>query len=315
MFKKILFTLFIALLATNCGKSEEDEKETTTNEKVAVALVSDIIIGIGKIIPEQHIIQVATQTSGVLQTIYKQENETFQKGEVLAVLSNAVEADELKESISRTNIQNQEVKVAQATIAEYESKLLNAANLYNRLKSLYDKGAETKQNLENAEAEYKTLQANIIRLKSQIAVAQARVNSSDLNTNFYKAKLDKTKIIAPCNGKVLEWKIQPGEGIVSQQPIAQIAPSGNTIVECEIDESLALKVKIGQLVTVNYLGSVEVIAKGKIYFLSEYLRKKSMFSEQSGEAEDRRVRIVKVLLENPQGLLFNAKVEVKISTK
>jgi multidrug resistance efflux pump len=127
--------------------------------------------------------------------------------------------------------------------------------------------------------------------------------------------LDKTKIIAPCNGKVLEWEIQPGEGIASQQPIAQIAPSGNTIVECEIDESLALKAKIGQLVEVNYLGSSDVIAKGKIYFLSEYLRKKSMFSEQSGEAEDRRVRIVKVMLENPQGLLFNAKVEVKISTK
>ena len=169
MFKKILFTLFIALLATNCGGKEE-EKNTT--QKIIVAPVSDIIIGIGKIIPEQQIIQVATQTSGILQIIYKQENETFQKGEVLAVLSNYVEANEVKESISRTNIQNQEVQVAQATIAEYEAKLLNAQNLYNRLKSLYDKGAETKQNLENAEADYKTLQANINRLKSKIAVAQ-----------------------------------------------------------------------------------------------------------------------------------------------
>jgi multidrug resistance efflux pump len=113
----------------------------------------------------------------------------------------------------------------------------------------------------------------------------------------------------------LEWKIRPGEGIAAQQTVAQIAPSGNTIVECEIDESLAFQVKIGQSVDVNYLGSAAVVAKGKIYFLSEYLRKKSMFSEQSGEAEDRRVRVVKVLLENPQGLLFNAKVEVKISAK
>lgn len=314
MFKKILVTSFIALLTANCGGKEE-EKEKNTTDKVVVAPVSEIIIGIGKIIPEQQIIEVASQTSGVLKTIYKQENETFRKGEVLAVLSNDVESNEVKESISRSIIQNEEVKVAQATIAEYESKLNNAQNLYNRLKSLYEKGAETKQNLENAETDYRTLQANINRLKSQIAVAQSRVSSSNANTSFYKAKLDKTKIIAPCNGKVLEWEIQPGEGIASQQAIAQIAPSGNTIVECEIDESLASKVKIGQLVEVNYLGSTEVIAKGKVYFLSEYLRKKSMFSEQSGEAEDRRVRIVKVMLENPQGLLFNAKVEVKISTK
>jgi len=310
MSKNILYILFIAFLATNCSQKEE-----SATEKVVVAPESDILVGIGKIIPEQQIIQVAAQSSGVLQTIFKQENETFQKGEVLAVLSNAVEANEVEEAIFRSNIQNQEVKVAQATLAEYEAKFLNAQNLYNRLKSLYDKGAETKQTLENAETEYKSLQANITRLKSQIAIAQARLSSSNSNTSLYEAKLDKTKIIAPSDGKVLEWKIRPGEGITAQQTIAQIAPTGNTIVECEIDESLAFKVKVGQSVEVNYLGAAEVIGKGKIYFLSEYLRKKSMFSEQSGEAEDRRVRVVKVMLENPQGLLFNAKVEVKISTK
>jgi multidrug resistance efflux pump len=310
MSKKIFYILFITFLATNCSQKEE-----SVAEKVVVTPVSDVIVGIGKIIPEQQIIQVAAQSSGVLQTIYKQENETFQKGEVLAVLSNDVEASEVKESIFRSNIQNQELKVAQSTLAEYEAKFSNAQNLYNRLKSLYEKGAETKQNLENAETEYKTLQANINQLKSQIAIAQARVSSSNSNTSSYEAKLEKTKIIAPSDGKVLEWKIRPGEGIASQQTVAQIAPSGNTIVECEIDESLAFQVKIGQSVEVNYLGSAAVVAKGKIYFLSEYLRKKSMFSEQSGEAEDRRVRVVKVLLENPQGLLFNAKVEVKISAK
>lgn len=311
MSNKILYTLFIALLATSCS----EKKEESTTEKVAISPVSDVIVGIGKIIPEQQIIQVAAQSSGVLQTIYKQENETFQKGEVLAVLSNDVEASEVEESIFRSNIQNQELKVAQSTLAEYEAKFSNAQNLYYRLKSLYEKGAETKQNLENAETEYKTLQANVNQLKSQIAIAQARVSSSNSNTSLYEAKLEKTKIIAPSDGKVLEWKIRPGEGIAGQQTIAQIAPSGNTIVECEIDESLAFQVKIGQTVEVNYLGAAAVVAKGKIYFLSEYLRKKSMFSEQSGEAEDRRVRVVKVLLENPQGLLFNAKVEVKISAK
>lgn len=310
MSKNICYLVFIAFLATNCSQKEE-----VTTEKVMILPVSDVIVGIGKIIPEQQIIQVAAQSSGVLQTIFKQENETFQKGEVLAVLANDVESNEVEEAIFRKNIQIQEVKAAQATLVEYEAKFINAQNLYNRLKLLYDKGAETKQNLENAETEYKSLQANIARLKSQIAIAQARLSSSNSNTSLYEAKLNKTKIIAPSDGKILEWKIQPGEGIVGQQAIAQIAPSGNTIVECEIDESLALQVKIGQQVEVNYLGSTDVIAKGKIYFLSGYLRKKSMFSEQSGETEDRRVRVVKVMLENPIGLLFNAKVEVKISAK
>ena len=53
MFKKILFTLFIPLLAISCGGKEE-EKEKNTTDKVVVTPVSDIIIGIGKIVPEQQ---------------------------------------------------------------------------------------------------------------------------------------------------------------------------------------------------------------------------------------------------------------------
>ena len=81
MSKNILYILFIAFIATNCSQKEE-----SATEEVVVTPVSDVLVGIGKIIPEQQIIQVAAQSSGVLQTIFKQENETFQKGEVLAVL-------------------------------------------------------------------------------------------------------------------------------------------------------------------------------------------------------------------------------------
>jgi multidrug resistance efflux pump len=315
MFKKITFSIVFAGILGSCGGKDTNKKNENVADSAVVAVTVNKIVGIGKIIPENDIIQFAAQTSGVLKTVYKQENESFKQGEVLAILANDVEANEVTESASRINIQQQELKVAQASIAEYESKLANAQNLYFRLKALFEKGAETKQNVENAETEYKTLKANINKLQSQVSLAQARVKSSTSDTNVYRTKLDKTKIIAPCDGKILEWKIQPGEGIMAQQAIAQIAPAGNTIVECEIDESLAMKVTIGQEVQVNYLGSTEVIATGKVYFLSDYLKKKSMFSEESGEAEDRRVRTVKVMLNKPKGLLFNTKVEVSISTK
>lgn len=315
MFKRITLSLLVLSFIVSCGGNAKDKKAENPNNPAVLSPVSDKIVGVGKIVPEKEIIQFAAQASGVLKIVYKQENETFKQGEILATLDNDIEASEVSESASRIAIQLQELIVAKATIAEYEAKLSNAQNLHYRLKALFEKGAETKQNVENAETEYKTLQATISKLKSQVALAQSRVNSSNTNINLYKSKLNKTKIIAPCDGKVLEWIIQPGEGITAQQAIAQIAPTGNTIVECEIDESLATKVKIGQSVAVNYLGSAEVIAKGKVYFMADYLRKKSMFSEESGEAEDRRVRIVKVLLDNPEGLLFNTKVEVSIGTK
>ena len=307
----------LAFLLQSCGSNDEatTKANAADSSNTIKAEVVDKIIGVGIITPENEIIQLAIPVSGILKTIYKNENDTVKAGELIAVLSNDVELSEAAEAASKINIQNEQVKVAEASIAESEAKLINATAQYKRLKALYEKGAATKQEVDNAETEYKTLQANINRLKTQISVAKSQAISSGSNTALYQARLEQTKIKAPSDGKILEWKVRPGEGIVAQQAIAQIAPKGNTIVECEIDESLAMKVQLNQEATINYLGTSEVVAKGKVYFMSDYLKKKSMFSEQSGEAEDRRVRVVKILLENPQGLLLNAKVEVNITTK
>ena len=310
-----LITVFaLAIVLMSCGSKDEKKVEEVSTTKIVKPVV-DKIIGVGRIVPENEIIQFAVPVSGILKTIFKEENEIVTAGELIATLKNDVELSEVFESASKVNIQNAQVTVAEASIEEYEAKLSNATAQYQRLKALYEKGAETKQEVDNSETEYKTLQANISRLKTQVGVAKSQVASSGSNTALYKARLEQTKIKAPCNGKILEWKVRPGEGIIAQQAIAQIAPIGNTIVECEIDESLALKVKLNQEAAINYLGTAEVIAKGKVYFLSDYLKKKSLFSEQSGEAEDRRVRVVKILLDNPQGLLLNAKVEVNITGK
>lgn len=314
MNRNLLIVFALAIVLMSCGSKNEKKVEEVSTTKINKPVV-DKIIGVGRIVPENEIIQFAVPVSGILKTIYKKENEIVTAGELIATLKNDVELSEVSESASKVNIQNAQVTVAEASIAEYEAKLSNATAQYQRLKALYEKGAETKQEVDNSETEYKTLQANISRLKTQVGVARSQVASSGSNTALYKARLEQTKIKAPCNGKILEWKVLPGEGIIAQQAIAQIAPTGNTIVECEIDESLALKVKLNQEAAINYLGTAEVVAKGKVYFLSDYLKKKSLFSEQSGEAEDRRVRVVKILLDNPQGLLLNAKVEVNITGK
>jgi hypothetical protein len=45
------------------------------------------------------------------------------------------------------------------------------------------------------------------------------------------------------------------------------------------------------------------------------LKKKSLFSDAVGDAEDRRVREVKILIEKGEGLLFNSRMEAVIDLK
>ena len=47
-------------------------------------------------------------------------------------------------------------------------------------------------------------------------------------------------------------------------------------------------------------------------FTASFLKKKSLFTDQAGEKEDRRVRQIKIGLDHPEQLLLNARVECVI---
>ena len=315
---KLCAVAFLALILSSCGNKKQTENSTdlkVVKTNTDGAKLANQVVGVGRVMPEQQIIQVASETSGILKSLFKNENQNVQAGEVIAEVSNQIETAELQAAKSKITTQNEQTKVANATVEEYMAKLNLIEINIKRLKSLYEKGAETKQALDNAESEYKTLMATINRAKTQSVSTQSQISELNANINLAQTRLAQRSIKSPVTGKILEWKVRPGEGIMGQQIIAQIAPAGNRIVECEVDEALADRVMVDQAVTIRFIGRTETIATGKVYFISDYLRKKSLFSEQSGEAEDRRVRVVKVMLENGDKILLNSKVETIITVK
>jgi len=103
-----------------------------------------------------------------------------------------------------------------------------------------------------------------------------------------------------------------GGAVNTQQSIAQIEPSGKTIAVCEIDELNAAKILVGQKGWIRNIGSADTLSTGTVYFAFSFLKKKSLFTDQSGEKEDRRVRTIKMMLDSPDKLLLNARVECVI---
>ena len=68
----------------------------------------------------------------------------------------------------------------------------------------------------------------------------------------------------------------------------------------------------GQKGWIRNVGSVDTLSTGTVYFTSSFLKKKSLFTDQSGEREDRRVRTIKMMLDQPEKLLLNARIECVI---
>jgi len=103
--------------------------------------------------------------------------------------------------------------------------------------------------------------------------------------------------------------IEKGSAVNQFEKYAEVAPSGPMTVRTEVDELFAGRLMKGLDADIRFVGSDSVVAKGKVIFLSPYLKKKSLFSQKANEQEDRLVREVRIKLEGDNRLILNSKVE------
>lgn len=114
------------------------------------------------------------------------------------------------------------------------------------------------------------------------------------------------------NGILVGLEATPGTAISALTSFATLAPAGKIVVHGEVDEMFASKIILGNSVTIMSPGTKNILAKGKIIFLSPILEDKTIFYELAGEQNDRRVRRFKAELDRPQNLLINQKVQCDI---
>ena len=208
--------------------------------------------------------------------------------------------------------QASQIKVDAASVGEFEAKVSNANSELQRLQNLLLKGAETQQTVDDANTNLKSFNSNLNRLEASVAVSKSKWQETKTALITAQIERDQKIIRSPIKGKILELTVLIGSSISIQQSFAQISPEGKTIAICEIDELNADKIMVGQNGWIRNVGSSDTLSTGKVYFAFSFLKKKSLFTDQSGEKEDRRVRTIKMMLDNPDKLLLNARVECVI---
>jgi hypothetical protein len=130
-----------------------------------------------------------------------------------------------------------------------------------------------------------------------------------------RAEYERKFIKAPTDGQLLSLDITLGSLVTPQKSIGTFAPESPLSAWCEIDELYADKVKIGQKAYVRYQGTKDPLVFGIVSFAGPYLRRKSIFYEEVGDLQDRRVREVRITLESEASLLFGSRVECVILLK
>ena len=295
------------LLLTACGNGKESTAPAA--EPLAVTQV----VGIGKVIPQGGVVELAAPASGIVEERFFNAGDKIAAGDLILVLEKNEETLSLQESDA--GIATQQLQVESARLALEQERIalddlrrrhLDAVELLRvgavtgeevrRLQNDLDQGTEQLKKVEN---DYRLQQS---RLREMQTARAAREN--DLSQRSFRA---------PSGGTLLTLTPRAGEAVTMHQPYGRIAPERPLMVTAEIDELFADRLAVGQRCTIHLPGDSNVAATGSVTRLSPDLKRKSLFSDSGSDLEDRRIREIEVSLDEvPRTLFIESKVECRV---
>lgn len=299
--------LFLGLFGCNNA-----EKEKTKENQAAVSPVYQHVIAIGKVLPEDGWVQISSAISAEVREIFVKEGDEVEEGEILMKLKESSVGLDIKQSEAQLESLRSQHQSSISDLAKEEIILEELRSKYEITKALYERNAETKENAQKDLSNLKQQQELIAGLKSQIRANQASEREQSIVISKNWENLKDFQVTALKKGIISELNVQLGQTVNSTDDLGKIVNNQNIIIEAEVDELFADSVDVGQLVDINLVGKTTVVSKGKIIYVSPTLMNKSILFETSNEAEDRRVRRIRIEPDSNSSLLINSKVECRI---
>ena len=291
--------------AAGCGSKTASPPENKPKMDMTPAQV----VGLGRIEPELRILDLQSEVSGTVSGIFIRAGDDVAKGRTLVELSGAIEKAKLEQKAAQVQSQRSQIDVARASLGSARARAENARLSFMRAKSLAEQGAQAISVFDAARAEYESLLEDIKRFEAGVIAAEDVLKQAQADQRLSQAEYDRRSVKAPSDGQILSLDVTVGSLISPEKPFGTFAPKSALIVRVEIDEMFADLVRPGQKAYVRAPGKTETLAQGKVTFAGPSLRRKSLFSDEVGSLEDRRVREIWITLDPGSRLLFGTRVE------
>ena len=178
----IIILLFIKMAASKnkvSYKSVPIKKRTIIESVEASGIVNPV-----------QTVDIGTQVSGTIKEIYVDYNSQVKKGQLLAQIDPSLFQAQVDKARSDLNAAKANYEKSK-TMLEYEKKN------YERYARLYTKNYVSRNDVDLAEANYKSNLAEVNAMKAQINQASATLENNLTNLRY-------TKIISPVDGVVVE---------------------------------------------------------------------------------------------------------------
>lgn len=294
----------IAANLTACSNPKEEPKVQKPTEIKQ-------IVGVARIEPEKGLLYIYSYTNGKVKSLNAIENQEVSQGNILLSLENSTDEAQLKIEESKINAQNSAIQSAEMTAKSTLIDLQKANKDFELNEQLFEAKAITKQALNDSKTKADKLKMDYEMQLSEVSQKRNKTLEINANIQYRKAILEEKTNKASFNGKVLQWDVHKGDYITTGQKLGQFAPSGSLVAVTEVDELFAGKVKLGLKAQILSQANGEKIGDGEVVFVGEFLKKKSLFSDET-IVEDRRVKEVKIRLNPTDKIMINNRVDCVI---
>ena len=259
----------------NAAEANSGENTSATSVKSADNKKDGLVhTDSGYIIPA-HQILVSPKVSGMIMTLNVEEGLRVKKGDVLAVLETVDYDADVRRSqatlqLSRKRLEElergtrpEEIKQAEAELAETQANLDDLERTYKRNKDLFSKKGATEQEMLTSEANLFAMRRRLSKLNSMLALlregprierieqAKAEVQQADADVSKAQWRQSNCTIKAPISGTILKKNAEEGNIVNSiafngSFSLCDMADLSDLEVDLSVQESNISKVFKGQ---------------------------------------------------------------------
>lgn len=266
---------------------------------------------------EATTVTVAAETAGKILTFNIEEGDSVEAGSEVALI------DTVLLSLQRSQVLNQQRAAENsrpdiaAQAAALRSQIAHAEHEWQRQKNLLASGATTQKYYDDAEANLRSLRAQLQGLLSNLDNNRTSLSDNALALHYQAEQIAeqmaKCRIASPVSGTVLVKYAEAGEYAVPGKPLYKIADLDNIYLRSYFTANQLANLSLGQHVTViaDFGGDDQYDYPGTITWIAE----ESEFTPKSIQTNDTRANLVyavKIAVHNDGRLKLGQYGEVKL---
>lgn len=306
--KKLIVAVALAVVALivllNVLRPGHGQGLEVSSEKVQKRDLVEKVSATGEIKPKKNI-NISTDVAGKILRILVEEGAEVRKGELLIKIDSAIyeaNADRDRGIISQS----------EAQLISQQATLKKARQYLDRRQQLFEEGLISREQFEDAEAQFEIAQAN--RQANLHLIEQARASLKST-----RDAIRKTSIVSPIDGIVTSLKVEEGEvaiiGTMNNPGTVLMTIADLSVMEAEVlvDETDVVKVRSGKRAEVTVDALPGTVMPGQVTEVGN----SAITAASTAGSESRDFKTV-ITLDRPPAALkpgFSATADIIIDEK